>query len=313
MKIHCRKSGLELSVSHVPSLTQTTVTGEHPVFTLSPKQLWRYSGIETITDKCKSDLPSQYLITLAALDVTGLVHFNCPAIITEKTQAIIAANWTPLWQIVSDLLAVRYEVRSESFPHIQITKDTRDLSSLSTWIAIWRESLESYTDTIRKRESERKHKIRSSNIESKLARCIKSPMRAEKYSHVLAEWAELAADFPVSLSTYWKEIIIKSYNREALLGIETADIQELLDHCIENIETGTIFSHHLFETLESALQSNKGFFEILSDSPDAQELQSKTLEVIKKGIGQEEPKRNQFPSQFAYVRAKLAWQVAQGS
>ena len=99
--------------------------------------------------------------------------------------------------------------------------------------------------------------------------------------------------------------------------IPSKDVQELLEHCEEYIDAGSIYAHHLFKILKEGMKKQQGFlglgdftFSIISEDTSAE--QANRIAIIQ-NAPTEAPRRIDYPSQFAYLKAKLAFEMAQNS
>ena len=151
---------------------------------------------------------------------------------------------------------------------------------------------------------------------------------------MLASWASEAGQFPqfhmrspvtgvdTTCSEYWKLIITKCYSSESILAIPEHDLQELLDHCEENIEAGSIFSFHLFSTLREGRDRQKNFlgidfsmnlssanpgFRILSPDTD---MEDAAIQLLIDTAPKELPLRKDYPTAFAFLKAKIKFDTA---
>jgi len=80
---------------------------------------------------------------------------------------------------------------------------------------------------------------------------------------------------------------------------------------------GSIFSYQLFNALREGLQSHRGFFgigdtsfSILSADSDVGEA---NLQLLIAEAPTKEPARREYPTEFAYLKAKMKWNLSQSS
>lgn len=324
MKILCAYSGLEFQVEHFPfSLsTQETI---HPVFHIPQKKLLsllrKWSEQEfTPTDS--------YLYTLALLNSSELIHWYSPAKRTAFTPSIIAQNIEGLCQALLKLNTVPNP--EQVFPSFAITKETASLSNLKDWIADWEQAYKDFKDGYRSAHDSRKLLQR----EAALQRLIKSPHApVHKIASQIAAWAAQAGNFPsflipspfhrglkISCSDYWQTLIIRCAKNENIYALSEKDLQELLEHCEEHIPVGSIYSNHLFSVLRKGLAKNKDFLGLstlgsytLLEESAATNVEAANLISIINAAPEEEPKKEDYPSSFKYLQAKLRWDAAQRS
>ncbi len=318
-KILCAKSGILFNTDHF-SFGLNSREYEHPVFKLHINKLLKLynsylAGTLTPTE--------DYLLFLSILDSTELVEWRVPAKYTEKTPGIIANNIGQLVHVVTHLNVIANP--SIEFARIAITPDTKNLDNIKYWLAGW---VNNYNEFI---NNNRYQQLRQTimQLELKLEQQIKTPQKNEtKFAAILAEWAAKAGSFPeyiisykgstMPCSTYWKLIIRKAANSENLLEIDSIDVQDLVEHCEEHIEKGTIFSHALFNHLNNAVKKINNKYGFYSNSiPNYTILNANTsvedankLAIIS-GAPDIEPIQSNYPTKFSYTKAKLAWDMAQ--
>jgi hypothetical protein len=202
---------------------------------------------------------------------------------------------------------------------------------------VWKANYHDWYDSIldsRKRE-EIKDKI--TNREEALQRLIKSSTPTESYAPMLADWASVAGAFPtcdtihpitrtkITLNEYWKSLIRSIANEDKLWRFPRKDIVELIEHCEENIQHGNIYSHTLMRYLRKGLHSydnylgfgNNDDFEVVPTTTSFTVLSSQSsVQDINRAVlintaPIEEPKRTQYPNNFAYLKAYSSWKLAQ--
>lgn len=324
MRILCSLSSVQFSCEHIPGFLDH---GEayHPVFNLPQKKLLSYLGkwasgtALTPTDN--------YLLFLAILRSSELVHFRVPAIQTEQTQSIIAQNMESLARTISRLNTVSHP--SAVFPQYVISPETKNLSNVQWWIQNWNDSYKDFQSGYKSAHESQKLILR----ESALERLIKNPHRpVSSYSSKIADWAAVAGTFPTftikspftglatSCMDYWKLIISRCANENQVFSIPRNDLVELLEHCEENISIGSIFSNALFKVLRHALDRQKnylglgdldlssGSYKILNPSDS---VESANLHAMIQSAPKSKPTPEQYPTKMEYMKAKLRWDLMQ--
>ncbi len=323
MKILCSKSGIEFTAEHFPG-TFFSRELSHPIFSLEQKKLLSYTGKWAAGELTPTD---SYLLFLALLNTSEQIQFRTSCKRTPLTNSIVANNMEYLVRTVIKLNAIR--TPGTLFPYFAVTAETCTLANVHHWIEVWENCWRDFESGSRRDIIHRELARR----ETALQRMIKNPHKPIKeYAPQIAEWASTAGSFPtflipnpftkekkqITLSTYWKEIIIRSTRNEYLYTIPDNDLQELLDHCEENIPPGSIYSHALFEALRHALSKKKNFlglgdmdlrstYQILEDPKD---VESANFKAMIDSAPIEVPRREQYPTQFAYMKAKLRWDLA---
>lgn len=323
MKILCSKSGIEFTAEHFPG-TFFSRELSHPIFSLEQKKLLSYTGKWAAGELTPTD---SYLLFLALLNSSEQIQFRTSCKRTPLTNSIVANNMEYLVRTVIKLNAIR--TPGTLFPYFAVTAETCTLANVHHWIEVWENCWRDFESGSRRDIIHRELARR----ETALQRMIKNPHKPIKeYASQIAEWASTAGSFPtflisnpftkekkqITLSTYWKEIIIRSTRNEYLYTIPDNDLQELLDHCEENIPPGSIYSHALFDSLRNAQKKKNNFlglgdmdlrstYQILEDPKD---VESANFKAMIDSAPLEVPRREQYPTQFAYMKAKLRWDLA---
>lgn len=323
MKILCSKSGIEFTAEHFPG-TFFSRELSHPIFSLEQKKLLSYTGKWAAGELTPTD---SYLLFLALLNTSEQIQFRTSCKRTPLTNSIVANNMEYLVRTVIKLNAIR--TPGTLFPYFAVTAETCTLANVHHWIEVWENCWRDFESGSRRDIIHRELARR----ETALQRMIKNPHKPIKeYAPQIAEWAATAGSFPtflipnpftkekkqITLSTYWKEIIIRSTRNEYLYTIPDNDLQELLDHCEENIPPGSIYSHALFDSLRNAQKKKNNFlglgdmdlrstYQILEDPKD---VESANFKAMIDSAPLEVPRREQYPTQFAYMKAKLRWDLA---
>ena len=322
MKILCGISGIEFTCEHFPaSLTYREAT--HPIFNIPQKKLLAYLGKWASGELTPTD---SYLLFLSILHSTDLVDFRVPAAKSSRTDSIIAQNMESLVKTVIRLNTVTNP--AVVFPHYAITQETKYLDNVKFWIDNWADVYKDFTEGYRRDTNSRKLLTR----EAALERLIKNPhLPVSAYASKIADWASVAGEFPtfnvqspftkltVTLSDYWKDIIIRCTREDSVYAIPQSDIEELLEHCETNISIGTIYSNALFTVLRKALSKQKNFlglgdldigrtkYTLLTESTS---VEAANIKALIDSAPEEEPRLEQYPSKLAYMRAKVRWQLA---
>ncbi len=321
MRILCSISGIEFSVDHFPGEFFSRET-YHPVFHLPQKRLLSYTGKWAAGELTRTD---SYLLFLALLNSSDHVEFRSPVYRNELTDALVANNMEYLIRTVIKLNSVVNP--AVTFPRFVVTPDTRFLTNVHHWIEAWESAYKDFLNGYKSAHESSK----LINRENALSRMIKNPHRAiSDYAGPLAEWAAVAGQFPefsvtpfpdaspIKCSDYWRSIIQKCARDESLYTVREADLHELIEHCEDHIPAGSIFSHALFKLLRHAAEKHKNFlglgdqdlvsnYSILSDNTDTE---SANLKALIDSAPVTEPRREQYPSQFQYMRAKMRWDMA---
>jgi len=322
VKILCAYSSIEFTCDHFPA-SLFSREAYHPIFNLPQKKLLSYIGKWSASELTPID---SYLLFLATLNSSDLIEFRVPAIRTDRTDSLIAQNMEPLMKTIIRLNTVMNP--AVVFPRYVISPETRTLDNVHHWIQNWKEAYQDFLDGY-KSVHESQDLIRR---EHAIERLIKSPHRPiASYAASIADWAAIAGEFPASqtisritgkqltISDYWKEIIIRCTKEEQIFSINREDLEELIEHCEINISAGPILAHHLFKVLRHARERQKNFlglgdldirrstFQILTSSDSVEDA---NLRASIQSAPLDEPKIESYPSKFAYMKAKFRYDMA---
>lgn len=334
-QVLCNKSGILFNCEFLPiSLYSNEIS--HPFFSIPQKKLLLCAKDWAMG---KYTIEQAYLLYLALLDSTDNIQWRSHAEVTEETPAIVAANMEALIKVIGGINLITHA--AFKLPQFIITRDTRTLTNSHHWIKIWEENItdwmSSRKDPVAREEFRKKAEIR----ETALDRMIRKAYAANpaKVATLLAEWAALVGHFPksmtshpitnrqVSIEEYWQQIIKIAHNEDKLWHYPRSDIEELIEHCHEHIRNEGIRGHALFTLLNTALKNYDMYlglanmevtrtprgstkFTVLEDD------QSKYAAAIKTLIAaapSDEPKQDQYPSHFAYVKALMQWKIAKST
>lgn len=315
-KILCAISGVEFSCEYLPIALHSREYA-HPIFALPQKKLL---GLYQKYRHAELDSTSAYLVFLAYLHSTDLIDWRVPAKRTPATESLIANHFDSLVSVIEKMNRIKNP--SLQFSQIAITSDTCTLSSVEYWIAAWEETYDEFTSSA----STARQRKEIAELESRLEYLCKDANRNEvHFASRLAEWADKAGCFPrfltsyqgkqVPCNEYWKLIIRKCTNQESIFQINASDLQELIEHCEENIDAGSIYGYNLFKILREGKEKQASFLGLgdftFSLVPQDTSVESANKLSIISNAPDSEPQRIQYPSTFQYLKAKLAWDMKQ--
>jgi hypothetical protein len=313
-KILCGISGIEFSCEHLPIYLSSREYA-HPIFFMPQKKLlglyqkYRHGELNEI---------DSYLLFLAYLNSTDLIEWRVPAQYTPESASIIAQAFESLVDTCEKMNRIKNP--SVHFARISISPDTKKLTNVSYWITSWESTYEDFVSGY----ATQRQKQELADIEARLEYISKDANRSEvQYASRLAVWADKAGTFPrfpitlgsavIPCNQYWQQIIRKCTNAESIFTIPQQDLQELLDHCEENIDAGSTYAHDLFQFLREGKAKQQNFlglgdfqFSIISDDTSVE--QANTLAIIQNAPA-EFPKRTDYPSEFKFLQAKLAYSL----
>lgn len=329
-KILCSKSGILFQCEHMPSGLQANEY-HHPLFSVQQKRLLALAQDWSAN---KLSATESYLLYLSLLNSTGLIVWRATARYTEKTASIIAANMESLLNIVGKINVINHP--SFALPQFAISFDTGTLENSFYWIQAWHASYNEFMGDqklIAKREAMKvRVERREMSLEALIKRAFANP---QILANNLAMWAMDAGDFPefsiehpvhkkkrVPLSDYWCEIIRACAKDEAIWRYPLSDLEELITHCEDHIPHGSIHAAKLMRLLRDGHTKHKNFtgfgdFDLAGKTTSFKLLRSSdTVEdanvlAIIQAAPDSEPKRENYPTTFAYMKAKANWDLAQ--
>jgi hypothetical protein len=325
MNVICTYSGLSFNVEYFPGSLYGPEAC-HPIFHLPQKKLLAYIGKWAAGELTDID---SYLLFTAVLKSSDLVVFRTRVKRTHMTASIVANNMEGLVKIVSKLNVVQ---RAESFfPHYVVSPDTSDLSNVAYWIENWKDKYQEYLDGASRSSAHDMSKI--NRRDAALERMINNRYKPKSaYATQLAEWAAVAGSFPtfntvsrftglkVTCAQYWQEIIVKCANDSGIYAVNDNDLKELIEHCRDNIPVGSLFAHTLFQIIDKAqgklsnllgfgdLDARKTAFTLLSAEDTVEKA---NMIALVQSAPEQKPKREQYPTQFAFMKAKMRWDMSQ--
>lgn len=322
-KITCYKSGIEFTTTYLESVSLPhTAKYCHPVFSINSSTLQR---LYTMHCKGKLSAIDSYLLFLSILDSSGHIIWRHPASRSAgstSTIALVENNIKQLMGIVHKTKAILHP--SFTQPKFTVTLDSSALDQIPNWIKAWEDNLTAFrVGRASEREAEELQKV-----ENRLSFLILSGEKPENFAHVLADWADKAAEFPPETREHWKLIIRTCYNKHKMFNTPLADIKELSDYCACNIEAGSIHFHTLAETLREGVTGHIDYLGGIAKVSDytllpsvvsvaqkqqEQEQEAKNKELISKLTSEAPtsmPLAKDYPDSLSYLKARLAYRVA---
>lgn len=331
-KIICSKSGIEFQCEHLP-MAISSANIHHPLFSLPSKKLLSLSSQWSLGKLTHTE---SYLLYLSLLDSTSLVEWRTQAKYNSKTSAIIANNMEQLIHIIGkiDVLSTS-TLTSLVLPHFVISPDTSDLSNSYHWIQVWNQNYNDWYNDVRSHINDQELTRREKSLE----KLIKTPhLSIEDYPSILANWARTACNFPaflvnvggkkIEIGDYWESIILKCSKQEAIFKIPAYDLDELINHCEDEIISdgnmlGSIHGTALLRYLRKAKKTQENYLglgdmDLASKSGTAYRILSPETSAEDANIQNmidtaptSQPTRENYPSLIEYIKAKARWTVAQ--
>lgn len=312
---------MNLEVSHFPG-TLSCTRCIHPLFYEKQSTLLSHSRKWDAAELTRTD---SYLLFLALMNSTGLVHFHSPAHYAPNTDSFVASSMESLTRCIGYINSIRHPAFEA--PQIVISRETADLAHAYAWINLWHDAVDEFLHgAAARRESQLM--IRR---EATLQAFIKEAQRPiSDYARILADWASVAASFPsyltpidsaiLPLDVYWRSIIVKCCKAEHIFTIPEADLVELIDHCEKNLEHGSIYSYTLLDLLRAGHKRMQNYLGLGSadldvttytmvDADTPTEIANKLAMI--QSAPSHAPQLAEYPTKLAYLRAKAAYQMAQ--
>jgi len=318
--IICGISGVPFKTPHIP-MTLHKREMNHPIFYLPQKRLL---GIYSLYLKGQLTDIDSYLLFVALLKSTDNVTFSVITQVSTSTERIIASNIRQLVEVIWETNAILHP--SFKQPSFYISQHTANLDNIKMWIVSWRKNIEEFKSGIDSRSSAKK----LLETEKRLERLILSPDITGdlKLLSAVANWASLAADFPIAKMDDWKLLIRKCYNMQSMFNTPKKDLIELKEYCEENIEAGSLYYHNLMKVLRTGIANHNDFLGLgyltsdpadksssynytLLDTPENEAKGEAAILAIIASAPTSEPIKNEYKTLTEFLKAKLAYRAAQ--
>lgn len=324
-KVTCAISGLRFSCDYLDCLNLTNEAGfMHPIFAAEQSTLY-----ELYSRHCKGKLKTRdsYLLFLAFLHSTNKIDWRQPANIDPFSLSGIQLVEHNITRLVSVIEKTEY-IRHPSFsqPSYIVTENTCSLDKIGEWVKLWKENIAYfYSDKASEREQQALQKI-----ENKLTYLILSGEEPERFSRVIANWADKVAGFPPANAELWKKTIMSCFSINKMFNTPLPLLKEIKEFCECNIEAGSIHFHTLSEVLREGIKKHVDYlggsnltleYKLLDLAPVATTLEGKEIReqslkgdkkllAIAANAPTTYPKREAYPTNLAFLKAKLAYRVA---
>lgn len=324
-RVTCAISGLRFSTDYFESLSLAHTAGFiHPIFAANHKQLH-----QLYSQHCKGELQQRdsYLLFLAFLHSSDKITWRCPAMLEPTSLGCRQLVENNIAQLVSVLAKTDY-IQHPSFsqPDFTVTVDNSDLRQIPNYIRAWKENISDFYIG-RASDKERDALVK---VENKLTYLILSGEDPEKFSHVIANWANKAGGFPSDKSELWKKTIQSCFSITKMFKTPLPLLKEIKEFCECNIEAGSIHFHTLSHVLKEGIRRHVDYlggsslalgYTLLDPTTTSnslgntarreQEIKGEAeLQVITASAPSSYPKREDYSSSLAFLKAKLAFRVA---
>lgn len=317
--ITCAISGIAFKTEYMGELTIPHTAGYfHPVFACSHKQLHALYSLHTRGKLAPTD---SYLLFLAFLHSSGKITWQHPATLdpmSTYTRQLIEGN-------IAQLLSVLARTDTILHPHFKqpsfiVSHSNCDLSGIGHYIKSWDNNISWWYSN----RAEEKEQRDLQKVENYLSTLILSGEKVERYSHVVADWADVAAGFPIDKREEWKRVIRTCFNVTKMFNTPLTLLKEIKDYCECNIEAGSIHFHTLSKVLKKGISCHIDYlggsslalgYEILPELADSDTLASivkneTAVNSIVSNAPIKEPVRTDYSDSMSFLRAKLAYRVS---
>jgi len=303
----------------------------HPVFAAPSSYLDKM-----YTHHCRGNLTAtdSYLLFLAILHSTGKVEWKSPVSLDPncpRTVSFIENNLGQLLAVIEKTKAILHP--SFEQPNYVVGVDNSSLGQLPAYIKAWNTNIANFyrgSASIREQEEIQK-------VENRLTWLLLSGDPIEKFSHVIANWAEKASgEFPAGKEELYKQVIRTCFNSTKMFSTPLPLLKEIKECCEATIEVGSIHFHALMQvlkegigrhcdylggsslalgyTLESLSSSN---LETIADdhaegttSGKSRQQARADLASLASNAPAVQPVAGDYATPFLFLKAKLAYRVA---
>lgn len=300
----------------------------HPVFSLPVKSL--YARLDADWYAGRLSEVEKKLLFLAIFNASGHVTFNHPA---APEASIVETHIAALAKSVSWLLSIKHP--GLLAPHFNINRETHKLENMSALLQAWAKARTSFESGMRAQNLLATKNRLEMLLESRIKR-VEAGIVAESasYLNMLANWAEIALNFPsfatihpktfqsISLATYWKELI--ACPESEVYSYPLADWKELDDHIVNNLDdTDSSFAFTLMRRVKKVIYKQSddiGLVIVKSQPAGAGSKATYTLEpnasdkatmaAIAAKAPSSEPIASSYATKVDFLRAKIAWNMA---
>jgi len=320
-QVTCAISGIRFKVSCLEHISIDHTAGYfHPIFALPHKQLHQLYAAH-----CKGKLSQvdSYLTFLSLINYTGKVDWQHPVTLDPAkpiTRTLVENNISQLVRVIEQTDCIRHP--SFTQPSFKVTYENSRMIQIANWIKAWEENL---SDWKAGRASLREAQSLQA-VENKLTHLIYGGSSPAHYSHVVADWADKAAEFPPHRAEEWKKVIRSCFNTTKMFNTPLSLIKEIKDYCECNIDVGSVHFHTLMEIFNEGIARNTdylggsslalGYTLLPTTSAAGKQQQAAELKnaaevaALAAKAPATEPVKSDYSTVVDYLRAKLAYRVA---
>jgi len=321
-RITCAISGIRFNCSYLEDISIPHTEGYfHPIFALPYTQLHRL-----YSQHCRMQLTSNdsYLLFMAFLHSSGKVEWKHPATLSPndpQTKKFIENNLSQLIRVLEKTGIIRHP--SFKQPSYRVTYENANLRQVPNWIKEWLDNIDDFiAGKASMREQEDLQKI-----ENRLSYLILSGEKPERFSHVIASWANQAAEFPQDKAEDWMKTIRSCFNINKMFNTPLPVLKEIKEYCESNIEAGSIHFHTLSHVIKEGIKRHVDYLggsslalgytllpSLEDGSTDKKDLKNAAeLATLIAKAPASPPKEGDYSTSLEFLRAKLAYRVASTS
>lgn len=317
-RITCAISGIRFNCSYLEGITIPHTEGYfHPIFALPYTQLHHL-----YSKHCKGELTSNdsYLLFMAFIHSSGKVEWVHPSTCNPNdanTKKLIENNLAQLIQVLEHTGIIRHP--SFKQPSFRVTYENADLRQISNWIKEWADNIEVF----RSGKADMRQQEDLQKVENRLSYLILSGEKPERFSHVIASWANQAAEFPEDKAELYMKTIRSCFNINKMFNTPLSLLKEIKEYCESNIEVGSIHFHTLSHVIKEGISRHVdylggsslalGYTLLPSLSEKGKEAELKNaaeIATLASKAPATAPQEKDYSTSLEFLRAKLAYRVA---
>lgn len=315
MKLICPLSG----VSYKTDIGYGHGKVKHPIFQLSLQALLGQNLDPFTTGRLT---PTEtHLFGCALLDKLPII-WERPLI-----ESVCIPYWKRHIEQLATIVARHDPTKYRYLPKYKIADYNCDLSTLANYLAATDRAILEY------REQDNIPDYLKNQTEEMILKLLRNSVHKATNTRALpklmADWARDAAMFPrtqislrdgkkYTVADHWHEVVTRIFAAQHPVhilseDITLGDISELVDHCEEHLDIGSIHSLALLKKLREVQVVLHEFKNDIREKQNSMEVmqglasEDTTPALVNKVYKEGEPRREDYASIMAFTRAKLAW------
>lgn len=329
MKAICCKSGITISVPEFGGTAAGPV--QHPIFSASATQLVRY-----YTEYQRQRLSEQetILLFLAIADSTQHIIWETPFKLTDNALPIFNNHFGQLVSVVNSINTIRHPGMAVPQFAVRAKSGSNVAGAFIGCIDAWRQCVAEFGQRHRV-AAEGKELLRLEAVIARSNGLLRS--RPKTYARVVAEWADVAGQFPndatctahhpmIPRNEYWKEIIRDAIVDNSNTKHPIREVAAVLEWCESEIEMGSTHGYTLLTALRAVVINTRKSVDfgvltsasswdmrILPLDPEERRAVQSALDLAKDVAANapaNKPLREHYATDFQFLRASAAWRAA---